>query len=561
MPRHSRSPQQGQQISTSVPASVPLECTRPPWRIRPGWQERRVRNSRTAVGRLPDEILLMIMKEVEQDPLDLYVLRQTCRVFARLFEDSSFCQFHEYEWSSSTKKPLKPWRTSNRQGVDKRGNQVTRFLADVRAGKEEYFKYPFPNSEQGRDKLFRRLSLPDLCTECQSKRTSARAEQKEAREGKILQRSPSQIHCHGCGTQHTDMAFSARQRALRLSTVSRPVCIVHEGSVRLCPHDSIKYQQLRKWVQAGNFKNQVVWECQDCSKDLGPSELPSSVSISRDGTHHPRIVVSVGSDDSGKEQRLLKTWELPIFKVSPLAESGIPEAMAINGLEAAQLRYGDLACPHLRFNDGQLLRELECGNSSCLGSSCLRKEVGNKNGKKGQSYAKCQAAIAAIQLIYPLHEHRDNCACESPWEERLKWVYAHRYGQGSPMIWRKYLNKYEAHYRAYKAVLPWVSHRVCCELCNAEYRWIRRGNLFWVSFRQKFPSCRTMPYTCDSKHKYDGNSVNLIDPASYGHEEDAEFKHVTWCPDSSCGNWKRGPIRHSNLRWATEKNKFYSECC
>ncbi|KAM7192447.1 hypothetical protein V8F33_008322 [Rhypophila sp. PSN 637] len=338
--------------------------------------------------------------------------------------------------------------------------------------------FPFGNGNARRRQLFKRIFLADLCRQCRRGRTSGKHQRM------LRHHHSNPMFCHGCQGKHSSVLFSARQRALSLQEGSRPVCVVHEGSVRLCPHRTIKYRKLWKWVQPGTVENHVLWECQRCFQDLGPSEPPTSVF--RDGTHQPRVVVSDcwGIDDITDRRftsrGLLRTWELPVFKISRLVGNEVPETLAIDGLEAAQLRYRGLACPHLRFNDGQLLRELECRGSCCLGFFCPQKEFTNETGQEAQSHAECQAEIAAIQATCPLHEHRDNsnCACEWPWEARLRSACSQEYKGASTAFHKKMLEDDEASLKAYDSVLGWVTHRVCCKLCNAEYRWIRRGNEF-----------------------------------------------------------------------------------
>ncbi|KAK4213129.1 hypothetical protein QBC37DRAFT_400852 [Rhypophila decipiens] len=490
-----------------LPVPILCQCNQATWR---NWREMRKQNRRTAIGRLPDELLMMIMKEVEQDPIDLYVLRQTAHLFARLFGDLSFCNLHGHE-PEPKRLPLTPWRF-DRVGVDKSGSRVYFRFGD-------YTPFVGDNAEEA---LFRRLFLTELCTQCRLRITSGE------RDRRLERLEKTEKYCTGCQREHSHMLFSARQRAA--SKKSRPVCVVHEGSIKICAHHSIKHRQIREWVQNAELKNQLVWQCQHCFSDLELPTLPVSISHSRDGTHQPRLSVSDYwprcRPEGPLSLRLLKTCDLPIFSVSGLASDVISGAMVKDALEAAQLRYGDLTCPHLRFNDGQLLREL-----NCLQFPCLMKGLAELIRKEEPDPAKRQSAAAAVQVKCP---------------------------EFHKMMPKEDMDKFN-HLPTYDSLLPRYPHRVCCRLCTAEYKWVRRGDCFWVSFRQKFPTCRTTPYSDRFKHRYDGDLVDYIDPASYGHEEDIDLKHITWCPEPTCDNWKRGDTCHTLAR--RRMSGYSDRCC
>ncbi|KAM7187610.1 hypothetical protein V8F20_010894 [Naviculisporaceae sp. PSN 640] len=321
----------------------------------------------------------------------------------------------------------------------------------------------------------------------------------------------------------------------------------------MCPHYSFQASQTREWLQAAETERKIVLECQECFTDLPPSAFAPSAF--RDQTYQPRLVVfttpdyrTFGTGDiiaTSHTYHLQKLWEIPVFKVSDSTRNAFFLARAASGLKEAQARHGGIACPHLRFDDGRLLDELACRDFSCLekleAQSPFLRAWG---GLERQHENKKRLEIASCQATCPLHDHHDDCVCELPWDKR-QWhaFYAD---------WGKFEMESQEREKmvAQSGVYNWACHRVCCELCNAEYKWTRRGNEFWISFRQGLPVC-TGPLTSAWKHEsFTNHLIDCIDPASYGHYKDNQAKHVTWCPDKSCGNGKRGDVRHA---WARSK--------
>lgn len=120
------------------------------WHVLQDWQKKRIQNSRAAIRRLPNELLLMIMKEVAKDPLDLYCLRQAAHFFADLFSDLSF-RFH-HKVSLNETLPLTPWRFEPITR-DKEGRFIWHKPDSYHplgaGGKERAFKRLFPTTFVG----------------------------------------------------------------------------------------------------------------------------------------------------------------------------------------------------------------------------------------------------------------------------------------------------------------------------------------------------------------------------------------------------------------------------
>lgn len=465
----------------------------------PGWLKRRIQNSKTGIGSLPDELLLMVMKDLKKAPIDLYMLRQASYLFARLFCDRTFFSLQSSALSSS------------------------------RRGKLHRFNDFVVGEEKGEsDEVFRRLFMVHLCTVCQQLRQSDKLTSNEAL--KVLEKP---TFCKGCHQKHPSIMFSAHQRELSQASGSSPVCIVHEGYVRLCRHEHISRSQIEGWIQAHKGKDhnpelkETVLECSQCFTDMKPSGLP--LSVFEDETYQPRVVVS-GSPLLGAKLDMVKVWEVPMVRLTESTGkvATATEEMISTALEELQRNYGHLACPHVRFTDGRLLKAFSYDDCSCLYDMALME--------------KQQPVM--FQATNHHHIHQDDCLCQQPWAERQRLLRNEWYGGDTghwPLRDRKKREKQDADFQ-------FAEHRVSCRFCDAQYKWTRRGNEFWLSFRQRLTIENLAPSHERLAARPGAYFMESIEPSSYGNDVDVTSKLLPCCTNHTCANYNRAPIRHSLLR-------------
>ena len=204
------------------------------------------------------------------------------------------------------------------------------------------------------------------------------------------------------------------------------------------------------------------------------------------------------------------------------------EEMVSTALERIQRNYGDLTCPHVRFTDGRLLKAFSCDDCSCLYEMALM--------EKKQP--------VRFQATNHHHIHQSDCICQQPWEKRQRPLHNEWYDRTTTSSWslrdRKKTEKPDDDFE-------FAEHCVSCRFFNAQYKWNRRGNEFWLSFRQRLAIENLVP-----SYKFlafpGAYFVESIEPSSYGHEADLTSKHVSWSTNSTCANNHGRAVRHSLLR-------------
>lgn len=197
--------------------------------------------TRSPLLRMPDTLVLQIMGHLEIS--DLIRLRRTSRAFMRLFGSKMFGEYHD--------PPYYPGSHEARFGV---------------------WQYPSKDAlelEEHRDELLREM----YCTACYEARQS-RAMGNPCPELEFL-------HCSACGSDHLATLFSATDR--RKPAESR-VCIGRQGSLKLCEHVSLSWDDIEKWNDKGD---KVVSTCKH----------PCHAFRSTDSVESPTLRVRNGDSD------------------------------------------------------------------------------------------------------------------------------------------------------------------------------------------------------------------------------------------------------------------------
>lgn len=143
-------------------------------------------------------------------PPQLYLLRQTCRMFWRLFTDRKFAYLHkELVWFPTNLKP------NERIPVDFRGSMIE---FNQRNGSPEW-------------RQAAKLLMKDhLCQDCRANQDSILRHRCLPKDY-IQRRYWTPVLCNGCNTEHSLACFSEAQ-----AKSARPRCMAWEGKLQICPH-------------------------------------------------------------------------------------------------------------------------------------------------------------------------------------------------------------------------------------------------------------------------------------------------------------------------------------
>ncbi|CAK7229080.1 hypothetical protein SCUCBS95973_007098 [Sporothrix curviconia] len=169
--------------------------------------------------RLPDELLIAIMANLDLN--DVLCLRQTGRVFLRIFAFSDFKHLH----ANTTERTM--------------GTNYQKTTAGAGSS------WPSPalpvHNEALFDRARRRLtSSESRCNGCQRAAVGHHSQY---------------MHCHGCGVDHPTTFFSAAQRDMEPETMKHRVCVAHEGYVRLCAHKTVSWATVLASFPQGKLRN------------------------------------------------------------------------------------------------------------------------------------------------------------------------------------------------------------------------------------------------------------------------------------------------------------------
>jgi hypothetical protein len=314
----------------------------------------------------------------------------------------------------------------------------------------------------------------DVCTAC---KISHKTSDHNRRLARVL---GEEKWCSGCTDHHSVVFFSAAQRD---TADGKRICIGREGVVRLCPHKSLSSDDMIVACQEANRarKETIVKDthCLNCESLRPPGRYSRS--------HRPWAVALEGR--TCFERR----WEIEVLELDPRAEltkEGLRQTLA-----AQRENLGAFLCPHIKFDDGQLLLPFEHGNCACFGGPQ----------PEGHQFLR-----------------------HGTWKKTGSWRYSCRnHKADNPRLAGTFItdDSYTRH------------HGYECSQCLCEYSWHRQGGKVYLSMSKIFH--------CGEAYKTDPSPLNLewlmaIDPESWGITQDEELRHIAWCPDSSCG---------TSIRW------------
>ncbi|KAH9225383.1 hypothetical protein K456DRAFT_43929 [Colletotrichum gloeosporioides 23] len=291
------------------------------------WNKNHIRNMRESrLLQIPEELLVNIMRKAP--PHELFMLRQTCFTFFRLFQDVAFKAAHVVR--------------------EIQGRDVVCFNLD----------YQFPGLYSRWLSLLRpRVMRLNLCQGCYSVKTK-QPELALWRESRDYERrlryleGREYLHddCDNCRRRYPPLQFSDKYGK----------CILHhQGEIGLCRHRSVLMRDVEhRWksLRSAEHHTKLMFvKCEECVK-LCHAAIPAAAS-----GHKPTIPPSISTFSSTCSFTI--EWNLPIF---PLGEQPVTETFLLDQLSDFGERHGRrLLCPHFEFR-----RLLECFDPricSCLG--------------------------------------------------------------------------------------------------------------------------------------------------------------------------------------------------
>ncbi|TEA17929.1 hypothetical protein C8034_v012070 [Colletotrichum sidae] len=175
----------------------------------------KINTRQSTVCRLPRELIILIMRAAE--PEDLFVLRQTARVFMKLFH---VCDFSAYQKQTS---PIFTFAPAVEFDLDKL-------------------------SRDEKTAVKGRLRRDLLCKKCVDKDEAAPETRQTA----------EQLFCVSCASSHSVSCFSKTQLGRE-----EPVCLGWEGKMKLCPH---RHVALQEPLPVGSSYPWSHLPCDECPK-------------------------------------------------------------------------------------------------------------------------------------------------------------------------------------------------------------------------------------------------------------------------------------------------------
>ncbi|KAF4781634.1 hypothetical protein HER10_EVM0001390 [Colletotrichum scovillei] len=235
--------------------------------------------------------------------------------------------------------------------------------------------------------------------------------------------------------------------------------------------------------------------CKECR------EKASSTLAKSDPTHMfsftpwyaPRVMLRTPrrpwDKDASSHHSLGLHWCLPVFRVSE--KENVTNIRLSQELRAFGQEYGDLLCPHVTYDDGQLVRPFDPQSCACLG---VDSRVGAVSGAK------------------------------SPVE-------------GCKFGWRSCKSMARENERDKSMFIPFGAedcHKVECRGCDTTYQWHRFDADVFLS-RRSLGDFVTGKNEDSDVHNVDA----LLDPNTYYSNSDHETKHLLWSDNKDCRNGRR----------------------
>ncbi|KIH87091.1 hypothetical protein SPBR_04937 [Sporothrix brasiliensis 5110] len=459
------------------------------------WRQRRRQNAcNSALHRLPNELLFMIFRE--SDFLSQQMIRQTCHLFAALITglggsragqrfDGTYDvrQIWPRHGSAARRKAIRPeWAALTRR--DKEG----------------------------------------LCTDCMEFELSGQLNER-------LKWLDLLLWCSSCQTYHKRGMFPASHR--RKIKAERS-CIGWQGRWRICPHRSLSWGRLvKEWAMCrlvGEWETCTLYGWRGAELSLfacgegcavaggctnGDNRVPKMDTVNyaypvdwseeheRDGPRH-----SVGT-----------LWRAALFDVDPskpLSLRSFQEKLDDLGNRNNKRASGPSLCPHVRFNDGKLLRPLQAPH--CL---CFPRDDNSDNNRtkmdRGPGYPMQQHAYDSDTCQW-------HCACHGAGQNHASLT---RPTKPDGTLWDGCALR--DIWGAFDLANQWRSnpnhlHEFQCSVCYVRYSWLRDGNTMVLQHLS----------WCGPTENPNGTWIRKLDPHSWNITKDNKTKHVYWCPDSTC---------------------------
>ncbi|KAK7978672.1 hypothetical protein PG988_006162 [Apiospora saccharicola] len=330
-----------------VPEPKPLVAKKPSW-----WFNRQYNTVVCLFYRLPDELLLEICRNLEGS--DVYIARQTCSSFRRVLDDEEFLAPDVWRMQPASS-ALAP-----KLGVDW-------------------------------DDVHERLRRRGCCSACIDARIPKKDGSGSDFDTTMLELANETQYCTACHDWHPLIMFShsqrkstsplppswPRDRSSRRNRKKGAVCIMSEGSVRICPHYSVNLRVVRDrrdeiFPHVGGAFGQPVepltLNCEDCFQEM--EEPLRSAALRPTATFR-----ATQRDIDGVIGKAYVYWSLPLkvgidtvlegdwkaLQKRAAAGDDEPRSSEEEELEGALAKaaetYNDLLCPHVRFDDGHTLQD------------------------------------------------------------------------------------------------------------------------------------------------------------------------------------------------------------
>jgi len=341
----------------------------------------------------------------------------------------------------------------------------------------------------------RALLAQDTSNQCRSCRT--------LQQNGIVQTTLSHFKqsawCSGCGKNHPLLLFSATQRNL---PPSQRICIGREGTLRLCSHEAITWNEI----------NQKAVALANENAEEGYGTLRSCTHKSH---HSPEaapwgnlILPQVHLSTSRYGTHVHVNWTSPIFDLDPKVP--VRKDHLRDHLASRKHIFHHTPCPHLTLDDGQLLIPFEPNQCVCFEDQ----QATNHPPYLPQCHdcghpTKCCRCLAATEE--PDRRGHFMLTQYEEWRMRVKRGKKHTLDQHIP-----------------------ACHRYKCAECTAEYSWVRDRNCrVFLRFEKVF-KLATSPTSMEW--------LRVLDPESWGISGDDQLRHVVWCPERECATgsrWRR----------------------
>ncbi|KAH7376689.1 hypothetical protein B0T11DRAFT_346819 [Plectosphaerella cucumerina] len=274
--------------------------------VEPQWAtNRRLNDTESPLCRLPNELLLKIMRAASEDHVTLYMLRQACHSFAKLFGDAVFKYFHERDFSLIL--------GQNKEKVKLHGLPLMAFRARV-------IDVFFSGHKCYARQLLRRDSEPEMVETTCPDTGEVRLEKRNM--GEL-------VLCDYCADDprpeknfHRRDEFPPSQE--KLSDEYHRACEMWFGYVNACSHCNYHGRHMQQDRlnrvdlvdhyldrRSGDEDPICLWECTTCFNDLCPEGIDICETFR--STMRPAILWHERGDFTYQQYDVLYEWKMPLF--------------------------------------------------------------------------------------------------------------------------------------------------------------------------------------------------------------------------------------------------------